>query len=1197
MRIVIDMQGAQTESRFRGIGRYSLSLAKAIAKNNAGHEVILALNGQFPETIEPIRAEFKELLPKGSIRVWHALEPTRDCDTNNSVRRNTAELLREAFILSLRPNVILITSLFEGFGDNAVTSIGRFDSLTPTVTILYDLIPLISPDINFRENPVHIGYYSRKLSSLKNSAALLAISESSRNEALNALKFNSEFVINISSGCDKRFKRLNIADHEREIVLKKFGISRKFFLYTGGADERKNLPRLIHAFAALPNDLRISTQLLLVGKMPVECVENLIQESCKAGLCGDEIIFGGYVSDFELMQLYGLCVAFVFPSLHEGFGLPPLEAMACGAPVITSNVTSLPEVVGREDAMFNPLSVFSISEKMEQILSDENFRTSLINYGVKRVKEFSWDKCAVLAITMMERVAKPAKIRTQLKNKLQESQTGIFRPNKKRILVSKLDHMGDLTLAVPAIMKLKARYPYADIDAIVGSWNREQAESLGVFNRVYVFDFFSKKSAESAVTNEIALSKIVDLMPYYDFAIDFRRQRDTRIILLKVPAEIYVAYATGEVSIDSRLNICIPGSDDIPFVTTDLNKISISKQMICLIDALPFEINDYIKLPINNYPKPIGKARIAIFPKAGNDVKEWGLENFCELIKLLVESTEMEAVTVYVTNTVDASHFSKIFGNKINVCVNAPYHELLASLSNHTICLANNSFGAHIASFIGLKVLAIYAGHETVTEWAPIFGDALVIHNKVECSPCHIAQRSDCNNDFKCMHGISPDYIFSTISKMSQYASDHNGIQSIDELISDLLEAVAKQNYVFTDFESLNISECIARNILENRKCRLFVDVSELAVKDAKTGIQRVTRSILKCLLDDPPAEYEIIPVVATSAEVGYRVDNRFVHNIDGFGMGINTNNSLIDFQSGDVFIGLDLQQRVVSGQRDFYRQMRHNGVDVYFVVYDLLPISNPELFPLGTEQAHTEWLDVVMENSGALCISKSVAKEVNVRFSMRNCDFITEFDIKYFHLGSDIGNSIPTFGVPSDADLVLEKLSSRHSFITVGTIEPRKGYVQVLASFEQLWESGEDINLVIVGKQGWNMESFVECLLKHPEYGNRLFWLEGISDEYLEKLYDACTCLIAASFGEGFGLPLIEAAQRGLPIIARDIPIFREVSGEYAFYFEAQQAEYFSIAIKKWIDLYSRNNHPKSSGMPFLSWNQSAKMLISCLT
>ena len=146
MRIVLDMQGAQTESRYRGIGRYTLSLAKAVVLNRGQHEIFLALNGLFVDTIESIRAAFDGLLPRENIRVWNATGPLAENHPGNESRRQSAELIREAFLSSLQPDIVHVFSHFEGYVDDAVTSIGRFDSQLPTSVTLYDLIPLVHPE-------------------------------------------------------------------------------------------------------------------------------------------------------------------------------------------------------------------------------------------------------------------------------------------------------------------------------------------------------------------------------------------------------------------------------------------------------------------------------------------------------------------------------------------------------------------------------------------------------------------------------------------------------------------------------------------------------------------------------------------------------------------------------------------------------------------------------------------------------------------------------------------------------------------------------------------------------------------------------------------------------------------------------------------------------------------------------------------
>lgn len=402
MRIVIDMQGTQTESRFRGIGRYTMSFVQAVVRNRGEHEIILALSNLFPNTIEAIRTAFDGVLPQENIRVWHAPGPVREEDPGNETRREVAELFREAFLASLQPDVIHISSLFEGYVDDAVTSIGRLDKATPVSVTLFDLIPLLNPDHYLKPNPRYEVYYKRKIDDLKQAATLLAISEFSRQEGIAALSVSKAQIVNTSGAIESHFQPLALGADTANLLRAKFGITRPFVLYTGGSDERKNLPRLVNAYAVLPTSLHESHQLVFAGKMPESDIARFQLEARRAGLQSDELIFTGYVSDEELVQIYNLCQLCVFPSWHEGFGLPALEAMACGAPVIGANTSSLPEVIGLDEALFDPLDVASITGKMQQALTDEAFRTRLIEHGLQQAKKFSWDETASRAIAAWE---------------------------------------------------------------------------------------------------------------------------------------------------------------------------------------------------------------------------------------------------------------------------------------------------------------------------------------------------------------------------------------------------------------------------------------------------------------------------------------------------------------------------------------------------------------------------------------------------------------------------------------------------------------------------------------------------------------------------------------------------------------------------------------------------------------------------
>ena len=331
MRIVIDLQAAQAENRKRGIGRYALSLAQAVVRNKSEHEVVVALNGLLPETIAPIRNAFTGLLPRENFRVWRAVGPVADMRATNTWRRRSAELVREAFLASLRPDVIHVSSLFEGLVDDAVTSVGVLSRTIPTAVTLYDLIPYIHRK-PYLDDPAVEAWYFKKLEHLRRADLWLAISESSRRDGISCLSLPEDRSVNISADADPQFRRIEISPEVEHAVLRRYGIIRPFVMYTGGVDHRKNIEALIRAFAKLPALLRRTHQLAIVCDVQRDSRRALQQWITQQRLSDDDVVLTGFVPEDDLVTLCNLCALFVFPSLHEGFGLPALEAMRCGAP-------------------------------------------------------------------------------------------------------------------------------------------------------------------------------------------------------------------------------------------------------------------------------------------------------------------------------------------------------------------------------------------------------------------------------------------------------------------------------------------------------------------------------------------------------------------------------------------------------------------------------------------------------------------------------------------------------------------------------------------------------------------------------------------------------------------------------------------------------------------------------------------------
>jgi glycosyltransferase involved in cell wall biosynthesis len=270
------------------------------------------------------------------------------------------------------------------------------------------------------------------------------------------------------------------------------------------------------------------------------------------------------------------------------------------------------------------------------------------------------------------------------------------------------------------------------------------------------------------------------------------------------------------------------------------------------------------------------------------------------------------------------------------------------------------------------------------------------------------------------------------------------------------------------------------------------------------------------------------------------------------------------------------------------------HGVPIHFIVYDLLAIRRPELFPPVMPGVVQRWLKDISECAdGLVCISKAVADDLLEWLDEFQPRRLRPLSVGYFHLGADVNAAIEKAQIESSNEELLNSINSQPTVLMVGTVEPRKGHSLALAAMEQLWDRGQNLNLVVIGQQGWNIDSLANKFLEHPELGRRFFWFSHASDESLLSFYRSSTVLLAASQGEGFGLPLVEAALNGLPVIARDIPVFREVVGANAFYFPADcSADMLAQRVEDWFILHEKGLAPRPERFDWLTWEQSAQML-----
>lgn len=406
MRILIDLQGAQGLSRTRGLGRFSLWFAKALIRNRKEHDIHLLLNGNFPNTISLIQKEFEGILASNNIHIFYPLPHCSYTETTDFERKNS-EAIYKYFVNSIYPDFLIIPSFFEGLGDQCIHKINKTDSSFKTIVFVHDLIPYLYPDIYMSYDIVK-SFYEEKLHELRESNGFLVYSNSTKNDLHAHANIDLSLIHSVGCAVDESFKPIEFKNYAD--LKEKFSIQSPFIMYTGGNDHRKNIQGLIKAYSQLSLGLRKKHQLLVVCSLSKIDIDEYKGIARKAGLSHKEIIFTGFVADEELLMLYNLCKLFIFPSLYEGFGLPILEAMSCGKPVICGNNSSLPEVMGYNEALFDSSNIQSITDKMTQALSDNDFYQSLKDHSLNQAKKFSWNKVAVETIKVLENQAEPKKI-------------------------------------------------------------------------------------------------------------------------------------------------------------------------------------------------------------------------------------------------------------------------------------------------------------------------------------------------------------------------------------------------------------------------------------------------------------------------------------------------------------------------------------------------------------------------------------------------------------------------------------------------------------------------------------------------------------------------------------------------------------------------------------------------------------------
>lgn len=235
--------------------------------------------------------------------------------------------------------------------------------------------------------------------SYRRADKIIAISEHTKKDIIKYLKISPEKIIVIHSAADEMFNKGNISQEKILAMKKKYQINKNYLLHIGTLNPRKNLQFLIKVFSQVVNNLP-DFQLVITGKKGWY-YQGLFDQVKNLGL-EDKVIFTGYIKDIDKPIFYQGATLFVFPSLYEGFGLPPLEAMSCGCPVISSNTSSLPEVIGNAGILLSPNDELSWVRSIKMILEDKKLQKNLAKQGLEQAAKFSWSRTAQETLRVYE---------------------------------------------------------------------------------------------------------------------------------------------------------------------------------------------------------------------------------------------------------------------------------------------------------------------------------------------------------------------------------------------------------------------------------------------------------------------------------------------------------------------------------------------------------------------------------------------------------------------------------------------------------------------------------------------------------------------------------------------------------------------------------------------------------------------------
>jgi len=361
------------DGRRTGVGNYTYNLVKGLQKIGKGNDLLLVHSEESDEDVYRLAAE---VIVKSSPR-W----------LNNMFTLPNALSKLECDLVHF--------PAFTGSQQRAYQKVK-----VPIVLTVHDLTPILFPEAHPTKSALFWGKAFKAI--VKHVTHWIAVSGNTKADLVKIFDIDPQNVTVVYEAADDIYKPYPDKQDLKGLIRRKYGIEKPFILYTGTLEPRKNIPTLLRAFAELKRK-GFQHELVLIGGKGWK-YEEIFETIHQLGM-NDQVIVPGYVPKEDLVAFYNAAEVFVYPSLYEGFGLPPLEAMACGTPVVVSNTSSLPEVVGDAGLLVDPLNVDGLTGAIEKLLVDEDLRQNLSKKALEKAGHFSWEGTAFRTWELYETLA------------------------------------------------------------------------------------------------------------------------------------------------------------------------------------------------------------------------------------------------------------------------------------------------------------------------------------------------------------------------------------------------------------------------------------------------------------------------------------------------------------------------------------------------------------------------------------------------------------------------------------------------------------------------------------------------------------------------------------------------------------------------------------------------------------------------